>query len=293
MGCEPTTEEVARDVGLSTDKLLTLHRAIYAHGAALRGEAGAFVQDIEDESAVAPGGEDTIVDRTDGHSFDQMLSVALSEREDLILRMRFGIGSANTDFGLLQGATATLDQIGQRIGLTRERVRQIEAQALKKLFCFLTGAQLPGVPQRRSRKGPARRRERPQAYSAEATAPAAKAGPGGAEEAPLDDAAGSRRASRGERASRSGPRKTEPSGQRRRPGGAEATKKKAKKVRKNAEKSGQRRAPEAAPPKQPLRLRGPDRAEKGSKKSKETAVGTRRSKSKRAPRIPQTKKRKR
>jgi RNA polymerase primary sigma factor len=158
LGRAPSSEEVAAEVGLSAEKLPILHHAIFAYGAGRRGEPGGFVQDIEDEAAIAPGGSETMVESTDGHSLDHTLSVVLSEREDLILRMRFGVGTGGRDFGLAEGNTATLDQIGKRIGLTRERVRQIEAHALRKLFCFLTGAESPEVAERLSRMASARRR---------------------------------------------------------------------------------------------------------------------------------------
>lgn len=63
---------------------------------------------------------------------DEALS-SLSEREKEILKMRFGIGYSNS---------CTLDRIGSHYGLTRERVRQIEKQALKKLRRFKTGTLL-------------------------------------------------------------------------------------------------------------------------------------------------------
>ena len=158
LGRAPSSEEVAGEVGLSAEKLPMLHHAIFAHGTGRRGDAGGFVQDIEDESAIAPGGGETMVENTDGHSLDHTLSAVLSEREDLILRMRFGVGTGGRDFGLAEGNTATLDQIGKRIGLTRERVRQIEVHALRKLFCFLTGAESPGAAKRPSRTASARER---------------------------------------------------------------------------------------------------------------------------------------
>jgi RNA polymerase sigma factor (sigma-70 family) len=52
------------------------------------------------------------------------LTESLTEREKLVLQMRFGLGN---------GHVFPLEKIGERLGLTRERVRQIEAQALRKL----------------------------------------------------------------------------------------------------------------------------------------------------------------
>ncbi len=177
LGRAPSIDDIADDVGLKPDKLPTLHRAIFARGTAPRGEPGAFIQDLEDDSATAPGGG-TMIDDTDGHSLDQMLSVALSEREDLVLRLRFGVGKGCGDFGLAEGETATLDQIGRRIGLTRERVRQIEAQALRKLFCFLTGAE-PGAPLERSSRRASTRRRRERVRAALPSSPKSEAASSG------------------------------------------------------------------------------------------------------------------
>ena len=59
---------------------------------------------------------------------------AISEREQLVLKLRYG---------LEEGAPMTLKEIGERIGLTRERIRQIENEALKKLYEAMTGEEAP------------------------------------------------------------------------------------------------------------------------------------------------------
>lgn len=142
LGREPTPEEVAGELGLPKNKLTALRRALQAHGwAAHLGEYSSVV-DIEDESVQVPGKEDSATDITGGLSLDQIMAAALSEREQLILRMRFGLPSSE---GRRQ-EPCTLEVIGKRIGLTRERVRQIEAQALSKLFCYLTGLDANAKP---------------------------------------------------------------------------------------------------------------------------------------------------
>jgi RNA polymerase primary sigma factor len=150
LGHEPSSEEVAEAVGLKPEKLPVLRRALLARGSGPRGplETG-FVHEIEDASAPAPGGDDLAVDVTDGRPLDQALSAVLSERENLVLNLRFGLGA--------EGESLTLELIGKRIGLTRERVRQIEAQALRKLFCFLTGEESDAPPGKRPSTGPSSR----------------------------------------------------------------------------------------------------------------------------------------
>ncbi|MHC4503297.1 MAG: sigma-70 family RNA polymerase sigma factor [Planctomycetota bacterium] len=131
LGREPSSEEIASEVGLSIEKLPALRRAIRAQGMGPRVQEMSFVQDIQDENSPAPGDDELAIDRTDGQPLDQALSTVLSDRENLVVRLRFGLPPSSESL--------TLEQIGKRLGLTRERVRQIEAQALRKLFCFLTG----------------------------------------------------------------------------------------------------------------------------------------------------------
>jgi RNA polymerase primary sigma factor len=150
LGHEPSSDEVAAEMGLKREKLPALHRALLARGAGARGlHETAFVEEIEDASAPAPGGDDLVIDATDGRPLDQALLAVLTEREHLVLRLRFGLGP--------EGENLTLEQIGKRIGLTRERIRQIEAQALRRLFCFLTGEESDAPPGKRPSTGPSSR----------------------------------------------------------------------------------------------------------------------------------------
>ena len=76
---------------------------------------------IEDTSAVLP--LDAAVQSNLRDSVTQILST-LTSREERVLRMRFGIGMSSDH---------TLEEVGQQFSVTRERIRQIEAKALKKL----------------------------------------------------------------------------------------------------------------------------------------------------------------
>jgi RNA polymerase primary sigma factor len=76
---------------------------------------------IEDKNAASP--LDTVIESDLSEKIEAVLST-LSEREQKVLRMRFGIST---------GFDHTLEEVGRVLGVTRERVRQIEAKAIKKL----------------------------------------------------------------------------------------------------------------------------------------------------------------
>jgi RNA polymerase primary sigma factor len=76
---------------------------------------------MRDEESVAP--EEAVL-RNSRAQLVAMVLATLAPREELILRKRFGIG---------QGRKYTLEELGRELGVTRERVRQIEAKALRKL----------------------------------------------------------------------------------------------------------------------------------------------------------------
>ena len=76
---------------------------------------------LPDHQAVPP---DALVNRTElTREMDRILST-LTPREQTVIRLRFGIG---------EDQARTLEQVGQHLSVTRERIRQIEAKALKKL----------------------------------------------------------------------------------------------------------------------------------------------------------------
>ena len=67
---------------------------------------------------------DSAIQSNSARNHDTGAGVSLTPREERVLRMRFGIGM-NTDH--------TLEEVGQQFSVTRERIRQIEAKALRKL----------------------------------------------------------------------------------------------------------------------------------------------------------------
>jgi RNA polymerase primary sigma factor len=124
LGREPTPEEVGRHAGLSDEKVeevLSGSRnplSLEAPVGAVESRLGEF---IEDERAVVP-----LEAASFGMMQDDIASVlrTLSTRERRILELRFG---------LTDGQPRTLEEIGREFGITRERIRQIEAKTLSKL----------------------------------------------------------------------------------------------------------------------------------------------------------------
>ncbi len=121
---EPTQTELARDMGLKEEEIENILRA-YRTGVSLdsplKGDVETPYIDLL-ESADAIPFDDQIMKDTLRDKIDVLLK-DLSEREETILRLRFGFN----------GDSKTLEEIGLELGLSRERVRQIEKKAKNKL----------------------------------------------------------------------------------------------------------------------------------------------------------------
>ncbi|MCX7804610.1 MAG: RNA polymerase sigma factor RpoD/SigA [Planctomycetota bacterium] len=132
LGREPAHGEIARELKLPPHRLAAVRKAISA--SALTGRFGGADSDAEFADMVAglPAEEESkgILAEYDREALAKAIDLALTERERRIIEMRFGLEDRDP---------MTLEEIGDKIGLTRERVRQIEAQALRKLNLFLTG----------------------------------------------------------------------------------------------------------------------------------------------------------
>jgi RNA polymerase primary sigma factor len=125
LGRQPTPHEVAQELGVDSEQVewmlkvswrpLSLEQPI---GEEEDNEFGAFV---EDENAPSPA--QTVYEELLKDKIESVLST-LTPREQRILRLRFG---------LVNGKCYTLEEVGQKFGLTRERIRQIEARALRRL----------------------------------------------------------------------------------------------------------------------------------------------------------------
>ena len=123
---EPTNEEIAKAMEIDVEKvehIMKIKQDISSLDASVRDdEEDSVLGDfIEDEDTVTP--EESATGQLLKEHVKDMLS-ALSEREQKILKLRFG---------LEDGRSHTLEEVGQEFNVTRERIRQIEAKALAKL----------------------------------------------------------------------------------------------------------------------------------------------------------------
>ncbi len=123
---EPTNDEIAKEMEIDVDKvehIMKIKQDISSLDASVRDdEEDSVLGDfIEDEDTVSP--EQSATSQLLKEHVKDMLA-ALTEREQKILRLRFG---------LEDGKSHTLEEVGQEFNVTRERIRQIEAKALAKL----------------------------------------------------------------------------------------------------------------------------------------------------------------
>ncbi|MDO4713023.1 MAG: RNA polymerase sigma factor RpoD [Candidatus Saccharibacteria bacterium] len=125
---EPTIEELAKELEMEPEKIeyvmkikqdiSSLDAGVGRDGDEEDSVLGDF---IEDEETISP--EDSATNQLLKEQVNEVLS-SLSDREQKIIRMRFGLDN---------GKSHTLEEVGQQFAVTRERIRQIEAKALAKL----------------------------------------------------------------------------------------------------------------------------------------------------------------
>ncbi len=125
LGREPTIDEIANEVGMSVQETrrvlniskhpISLDRPI---GDSEDSYFGDFIEDDDVDSPVASATQEMLKERVD------MVLKTLSYREREIIKLRYGIGD---------GYTYTLEEVGRIFKVTRERVRQVEAKAIRKL----------------------------------------------------------------------------------------------------------------------------------------------------------------
>ncbi len=125
LGREPSPEEIAEKMELPLDKVrkvLKIAKEPISLETPIGEEEDSHLGDfIEDKNAVSPS--DAVINSNLGDQTRRVLKT-LTPREEKVLRMRFGIGEKSDH---------TLEEVGQDFDVTRERIRQIEAKALRKL----------------------------------------------------------------------------------------------------------------------------------------------------------------
>jgi len=125
-GREPDLDTIAEEVGLSVDKVKNVIK-ITKEPVSLETpvgdeDDGRFGDFIEDKTTLSP--TDVVLKDDLNNQIDEVLD-QLNEREKAVIRMRFGLLEDESD--------RTLEEIGKELSVTRERVRQIESSAIKKL----------------------------------------------------------------------------------------------------------------------------------------------------------------
>ena len=125
LGREPTSEEIAKRLDIPVSKVRKVRKVTQepiSLETPIGQEEDSHLGDfIEDRGAVSPA--DAVININLKEMTEQVLNT-LTPREERIIKMRFG---------LEDGTEHTLEEVGQNFGVTRERIRQIEAKALRKL----------------------------------------------------------------------------------------------------------------------------------------------------------------
>jgi RNA polymerase primary sigma factor len=126
LGREPTSEEIARKMDIPVTKVrkvLKIAQEPISLETPIGEEEDSHLGDfIEDKSILNPA--DAVVASNLREITDEVLAT-LTPREEKVIKMRFGLGTT--------GSEHTLEEVGQHFAVTRERIRQIEAKALRKL----------------------------------------------------------------------------------------------------------------------------------------------------------------
>jgi RNA polymerase primary sigma factor len=125
LGREPTSEEIAKHMDIPVSKVRRVRKIAQqpiSLDAPIGEEEDSHLGDfIEDRQAISPS--DAVIDLNLKEQTESVLKT-LTPREERVIKMRFGVGD---------GREHTLEEVGESFAVTRERIRQIEAKALRKL----------------------------------------------------------------------------------------------------------------------------------------------------------------
>ncbi|MBO6194606.1 MAG: sigma-70 family RNA polymerase sigma factor [Clostridiales bacterium] len=143
LGRAPTEDELREEMGLKTEEfdnllatenminLPSLDKPVESDGEPGDNTLGDFIPDN------TPLPDALVATTMLKEQLENLLNETLTDREQLIIRLRFGLNDS--------GKCYTLEEVGSRLNLTRERIRQIEAKALKKMKRSAAGAKIYGL----------------------------------------------------------------------------------------------------------------------------------------------------
>ena len=138
LGREPTDEELAKSLGMSTRRVTELwaasHRPASLDAPMSEDDDATFAERVKDENMLTA---DSDVIQRQTHSMLREFVAQLDRREETIIRYRFGLDG---------GPEHTLEDVGLRFGVTRERIRQIQNVALAKMRKWIEGREAERVP---------------------------------------------------------------------------------------------------------------------------------------------------
>ncbi len=128
-GKEPSPEEISKFLAIPIDRVIRVQkiaREPVSLNLSVGSEDGELGDFIEDKRAVSP--MDSMMQSSVRQAIAKSFST-LTSREEMLLRLRFGLGTKSDH---------TLEEVGEKFKVTRERIRQIEAKAIRKLFNLKT-----------------------------------------------------------------------------------------------------------------------------------------------------------
>ena len=148
LGRDATPEEIGKHLNLTPSKIAIVRKALSATAPMGRSGDTENSLDLDDLLVGVPSHEEaTELDDYDREALRAAIDLGLTERERQVIELRYGMATGDEP-----QSVQTLEQIGECIGLTRERVRQIENHALRKLQVFIQQKREQAEKNRQARK---------------------------------------------------------------------------------------------------------------------------------------------